>query len=96
MQLTRLYVGNLAYETTEADLRAAFSRFGEVSSVKVMSDRRGRQKGFAYVEMADDEAAARAISALRGTQLNGRTMDIVEEAGGRKAGAFRGGGRRRR
>ena len=88
-------MGNLAYETTEADLRAAFSRFGEVSSVKVMSDRRGRQKGFAYVEMADEEAAA-AMAALRGTQLNGRTMDIVLEAGGRRGTAFRGAGRRRR
>lgn len=89
-------MGNLAYETTEADLRAAFSRFGEVSSVKVMSDRRGRQKGFAYVEMADEEAAAAAMAALRGTQLNGRTMDVVLEAGGRRGTAFRGGGRRHR
>lgn len=89
-------MGNLAYETTEADLRAAFSRFGEVSSVKVMSDRRGRQKGFAYVEMADEGQAAAAMAALRGTQLNGRTMDIVLETGGRRGTAFRGAGRRRR
>ena len=63
--MSRLYVGNLAYETTEADLRAAFSPFGEIASVKVVSDRRGRQKGFAYVDMADDSASEAAIESLR-------------------------------
>jgi RNA recognition motif-containing protein len=77
--VSRLYVGNLAHETTEAQLRDAFARFGEVSSVKIMSDRRGRQKGFAYVQMADTEAAGRAMESLRGTQINGRTLDIVED-----------------
>jgi len=52
--LSRLYVGNLAHETTEVDLRAAFSRFGEVVSARVMSNRRGRTKEFGYVEMADE------------------------------------------
>lgn len=94
--MSKLYVGNLAHETTEADLRSAFARFGEVSSIKIASDRRGRMKGFAYVEMADEDAAAAAMESLKGTQINGRTMDIVEEAGGRRGGGFRGGGRRRR
>lgn len=73
----RLYVGNLAHETTEAQLRAAFAPYGEASSVKIVSDRRGRTKGFAYVQMADDAATEGAMEALRGTQLNGRTLDIV-------------------
>lgn len=82
-----LYVGNLAHETTEADLRAAFAAYGEVASVKVVSDRRGRSKQFAYVQMADEASARAAMEALRGTQLNGRTMDIVfEERGGRRGG----------
>jgi RNA recognition motif-containing protein len=77
--LPRLYVGNLAHETTEAQIRAAFAPFGEPSSVKIVSDRRGRTKGFAYVQIADNAAAAAAIDGLKGTQLNGRTMDIVHD-----------------
>ncbi len=94
--MSRLYVGNLAHETTEADLRAAFSGFGEVSSVRIVSDRRGRTKGFAYVDMADAEAARRAMESQRGRQINGRTLDIVEEAPRRTGGSgFRSGRRRR-
>lgn len=94
--MSTLYVGNLAHETTDADLRAAFSPFGQVASIKVMSDRRGRPKGFAYVELADEASAQAAMESLRGTQINGRTMDIVpeERRGGRSRG--RSGGRRRR
>lgn len=77
--MSRLYVGNLAHETTEAQLREAFGQFGGISSIKIASDRRGRMKGFAYVEMADEEAASRAMQSLRGTQINGRTLDIVED-----------------
>jgi RNA recognition motif-containing protein len=93
-----LYVGNLAYGTTEADLRAVFSPFGELVSVRIASDRAGRPKGFAFVEMADESAAAAATQSLKGTQLNGRTMDIVEsEPPGKRRGARgrgRSGGRR--
>jgi len=77
--LPKLYVGNLAHETTEAQIRAAFAPYGEPSSVKIVSDRRGRTKGFAYVQMADAGAVEAAIQALKGTQLNGRTMDIVKD-----------------
>ena len=65
--------------------------FGPVKSVKVGAVRRGRPKGFGYVEMADNEAAAAAVQALRGKELNGRLMDVILEQG-------RGGGppRRRR
>ena len=77
--MPKLYVGNLAHETTEAQIRAAFAPYGEPSSVKIVSDRRGRTKGFAYVQMADAGAVEAAIQALKGTQLNGRTMDIVKD-----------------
>jgi RNA recognition motif-containing protein len=82
-------VGNLAHETTEADLRAAFSPFGEITSVKMVTDRRGRVKGFAYVEMSDTASANAAMEALRGTQLNGRTMDTVLEEPRRNRGRRR-------
>lgn len=87
-----LYIGNLAHETTEADLLTEFTPFGKIVSTKVMSDRRGRAKGFGFVEMADKESAREAMEKLRGKELNGRTMDIVlEDRKNRK-----GGGRRRR
>ncbi len=96
--MSRLYVGNLAHETTEAQLRAAFATFGEVSSVKIVSDRRGRTKGFAYIDMTDGTAATTAMESLRGTQINGRTMDIVEDTASarRGGGGHAGRGRRRR
>lgn len=77
--MSRLYIGNLAYETTEADLRAAFSRFGKVVSAKVMTNRRGRTKQFGYVQMADDTSAKSAMEALGGKEINGRIMDIMLE-----------------
>ena len=93
-----LYVGNLAYGTTEADLRAIFAPFGELVSVRIASDRAGRPKGFAFVEMADESAAAAAAESLKRTQLHGRTMDIVESEppGKRRSnrGRSRPGGRR--
>ena len=91
-----LYVGNLAHETTDVDLRAPFSPFGKVVSAKIVSDRRGRPKGFGYVEMADEDSARAALESLRGTQINGRTMDIVlEERTKRRRGGIGRGGRRR-
>jgi RNA recognition motif-containing protein len=94
--LKTLYVGNLAHETTDVDLRTAFSPFGKVVSAKIVSDRRGRPKGFGYVEMADEDSVRAALESLRGTQINGRTMDIVlEEGKKRRPGGFARGGRRR-
>ncbi len=90
-----LYVGNLAHETTDVDLRTAFSKFGAVTSVKIVSDRRGRTKGFGYVEMADDSSAKAAMESLRGTQINGRTMDIVLEEPRKRGGGRVRAGRRR-
>ncbi len=90
-----IYIGNLAHETTDMDLRTAFSPFGKVVSAKIVSDRRGRPKGFGYVEMSDGESAKAALESLRGTQINGRTMDIVLEERARRRGGIGRGGRRR-
>jgi cold-inducible RNA-binding protein len=76
-------------------VRAAFSRFGEVASAKVMSDRRGRTKGFAYVQMADEAEAVAAMEALRGTELNGRMMDVSLEESSRGRPRPQRSGRRR-
>lgn len=91
-------MGNLAHETTEADLRAVFSRHGQVVSAKIMSGRRGRTKGFAYVEMADEASAMSAMQSLRGTEIKRRMMDIVPEEPPARSRAARGrssGGSRR-
>jgi RNA recognition motif-containing protein len=70
----KLYVGNLSYNTTESKLRDLFGEFGEIESVKVITDRdTGRPKGFAFVEMASNEAAQKAIS-----ELNGKVVDERE------------------
>ncbi len=75
----KLYVGNLSYSTTEDDLREAFSKIGEVASATLIIDQsNGRSKGFGFVEMATDEDAAKAISALNGTSLFDRTITVNE------------------
>jgi RNA recognition motif-containing protein len=72
-----MYIGNLAYDVTENDLRNAFSEFGEVSSVKIISDKfSGRNKGFGFVEMPDNSEADQAIKALNGKVLNGRSIKV--------------------
>ena len=72
-----MYIGNLAYDVTENDLRDAFSEFGEVSSVKIITDKfSGRPKGFGFVEMPDNSEADQAIKALNGKVLNGRSIKV--------------------
>ncbi len=72
-----IYVGNLPYNLTDDDLRAAFSEFGEVSSVNIIMDRMsGQSKGFGFVEMPDDSAAEEAIEALNESALNGRNIKV--------------------
>src|SRR3954449_11262357 len=72
-----LYVGNLAFSTTEDTLREAFSRHGTVTKVQVIMDREtGRPRGFAFVEMSD--GGAEAIAAMHGAQLDGRTLTVNE------------------
>jgi RNA recognition motif-containing protein len=75
----KLYVGNLSYNTTEEGLRSAFAQYGEVLSVNMVIDRdSGRSKGFGFVEMAADAAAASAISGLNGYDLDGRAIKVNE------------------
>jgi len=75
----RLYVGNLSFQVTEADLSELFAQVGSVDSVKLITDRdTGRSKGFAFVEMSDDSAAEQAISKFNGTDFNGRNLTVNE------------------
>jgi RNA recognition motif-containing protein len=90
----RLYVGNLPYSTTDEELNGLFSRSGTVESVRVMRDMAtGRARGFAFVQMATDEDAQRAITEFHQYQLEGRAL-VVNEARPKpefSAGAGRGG-----
>lgn len=90
----KLYVGNLPYETTEAELNDLFARAGAVESVRVMRDMAtGRARGFAFVEMTTDDEAQKAIAELNAFSLGGRDLTVNEArpkpAGG---GGFGGGG----
>lgn len=74
---TKLFVGGLAWATTEETLHAAFSKAGEVASVSIITDN-GRSKGFGFVEMATPEAAQAAIDMFNGAELEGRTLTVNE------------------
>jgi RNA recognition motif-containing protein len=87
-----IYIGNMSYDTTEDHLRQAFEGFGEVSTVKIITDRdSGQPKGFAFVEMSGKDEAMAAISGLNGQELNGRALN-VNEAKPRAEGGNRSGG----
>jgi len=88
----KLYVGNLSYSTTSQSLQNLFAPHGEVRTAEVVMDREtGRSKGFGFVEMASDQAANAAISALNGKDLEGRSL-TVNEARPREARPRDGGG----
>jgi RNA recognition motif-containing protein len=96
---TRLYVGNLSFQTSDSTLRAAFEQDGrKVVEVKIVTDRdTGQPRGFAFVEMSSPAEAQAAIAALNGTALDGRTLKVneaQERAGGGGGGGGRGGGGR--
>jgi len=75
----KLYVGNLPFQTTESDLETLFAASGDVAAVTVMRDREtGRARGFAFVEMASDEAASNAVSTLNNSSFGGRTLTVNE------------------
>jgi cold-inducible RNA-binding protein len=75
--MTKVYVGNLSYNTTEGALRTLFAEYGEIKSVNMITDRdTGRPKGFAFVEMATDQAAQAAISALNGKLVDDREIKV--------------------
>jgi len=89
----KIYVGNLSFSSTEADLKSAFGRHGNVESVSIIMDREtGRSRGFAFVEMEDASAAADAIRALDGTDLGGRTLKVNEAQDKQRGGSGGGGG----
>jgi cold-inducible RNA-binding protein len=95
----KLYVGNLSYNTGEADLQALFAQIGEVDTVSIVTDRAtGQPRGFAFVEMRSDADAQRAISELNDREHDGRRLTVNEArpkpAGG--GGGFGGGGGARR
>ena len=76
---TKLYVGGLPYSTTEQQLSELFAPQGSVTSAKVITDKfTGQSRGFGFVEMATGEEAQKAISALNGTQMDGRTITVNE------------------
>lgn len=87
-----IFVGSLPFSLEEADLRELFEAYGEVSTVKLISDREtGRSKGFGFVEMSDDEAAQKAITGLNGADVKGRSI-AVSQAEEKKPNDRRGGG----
>jgi len=97
---TRLYVGNLSFNTNAEGVRTAFQEFGTVSDVHLVSDREtGRSRGFAFVTMGTPEEAAKAIEGMDGRTLDGRPLRVNEAeqrqqrgAGGGGGGGFRSGG----
>jgi RNA recognition motif-containing protein len=93
----RIYVGNLSYQTTENDLTTLFEQVGQVESVNIITDRdTGRSKGFAFVEMSNEDAE-KAIAQFNGAEINGRALTVNEarpredRSGGRSGGGYGGG-----
>ena len=86
-----IFVGNLSYSSTEDSIRALFEPFGDIDSVKIITDRdTGRSRGFGFVEMPNDDEARAAIAALDGQDLEGRAIKVNES---RPKEDRRGGGR---
>src|ERR1700730_1608873 len=90
-----IFVGNLSFQTTQDELHAAFSPYGNVERVNIVTDRdTGQPRGFAFVEMTEQRDAETAISQLNGAELNGRALNVNEArpkpAGG--GGGYGGGG----
>jgi len=95
----KLFVGGLSFGTSDSGLKDAFAQYGEVVEAKVITDREtGRSRGFGFVTMADDGAAQKAIAAMNGAQLDGRSLNVNEardrsdDRGGDRGGYNRGGG----
>ena len=107
--MTNIFVGNLSFQTNQDDLMQAFSQYGNVERVNIVTDRdSGQPRGFAFVEMTERRDAENAISHLNGTELNGRAMNVNEArpkpevgrsggfGGNRSGGGGGGGGNRSR
>ena len=100
--MKNIFVGNLSFNTNEDELRQIFEGYGQVDRVSILTDRdTGRSRGFGFVEMASDEEGEKAIAALNGSQIGGRTINVnearpkAERAGGGGFGGGGGGGRDR-
>lgn len=96
--MKNIFVGNLDFNTGEDELRQLFETYGQVDRVSIMTDREtGRSRGFGFVEMTNAEDGEKAIAALNGSQLGGRTLNVnearpkVERGGGGGGGRDRGG-----
>jgi RNA recognition motif-containing protein len=90
---TKLYVGNLSFDTTENDLQDLFQQHGPVSEVNLITDRMsGRSRGFAFVTMATPEGAQAAVQALSGKELQGRALTVNEARPREDSAPTRGGG----
>ncbi|MET0515020.1 MAG: RNA-binding protein [Nitrospiraceae bacterium] len=97
---SKLYVGGLPYSATESQLNDLFAQHGTVESARIITDKfTGQSRGFGFVEMSSSEEAQTAISAVNGTQMDGRTLTVNEakpqepRSGGGRFGAGGGGGR---
>ncbi len=99
--MKNLFVGNMNFQTTEEELRALFSPFGQITRIHIAMDREtGRARGFAFVEMPNDDEAAKAMAALNGKEVGGRALKVNEARpkgegrGPERSGSGRGGGGR--
>jgi cold-inducible RNA-binding protein len=91
--MKNLFVGNMSFQTSEADLRALFEPFGQITRVHIAMDREtGRARGFAFVEMPNDDEAAKAIAGLDGKDVKGRNIKVNEARPKTPGGGPRGGG----
>jgi len=91
--MTNIFVGNLSYQTTQEDLLAAFSAYGNVERVNIVTDRdTGQPRGFAFEEMTEKRDADTAIAQLNGAELNGRALNVNEARPKPAGGGPRGGG----
>ncbi len=91
--MKNVFVGNMSFESTEDGLRSIFAPYGEITRVNLITDRdTGRARGFGFVEMPNDEEAAKAIAALNGTQMDGRALNVNEAKPKTGGSGPRGGG----
>jgi RNA recognition motif-containing protein len=100
--MKNIYVGNLSFDASEDQVRSLFETYGAVDKVSIITDRdTGQPRGFAFVEMPDDDAASKAMEALNGSNLGGRNLNINEarpkadrprSGGGGGRGSYGGGG----
>ena len=90
-----IFVGNLSFQTTQDELHAAFAQYGNVDRVNIVTDRdTGQPRGFAFVEMPDQQEAETAIQQLNGAEMNGRALNVNEARPKPAGGGFGGGGGR--